>query len=508
LSDIATNTTDTSAPPPPSSDAPDVFSHINSPIEGATDEQAVRAATAEQRKRREQEAEAAWSRGEISDDAFAEQRAPVIERRYDGRDKSTKTLKEASHDLTEGKKWERADVQSAIRDFGGDAEQVGRLARDVEFAQRMGLTPVEAEEWVRSGTLPPTKVGLVADYWGKDGSGKVFRPPLQDHDKILGRPEHEALTPRDAAREVKAFREAAAAQQQALLESLSAQEFQAETGPAVGQTVPIDQGPAEQTQVGAAGQTPADPVTQLQNQLAQERQVFHELQKLSDEERRAANEIKKWGDHFSKQFPEASSQAAIEELRLRNPARFAAMQQEAAKAQRGVASWMHYGAVHTNERQTRERAIDEYRNAQVRAAWHQYRQAEDEKFHHFAPEMNDPVKASTTRVGVKAMLKEIGFGDEELARAWDGQTGFSVRDHRAQRLILDAFRWRQAQANQKAIASKRAPIPPVQRPGTVRPRGADNQADIQRLQRELDSATGERAVRLATRLHQLQRQAG
>jgi hypothetical protein len=73
--------TDTSSAPPASDDAPDVFRHIDNPITGSGDEQIVRAAMAEGRKR-----EREWEQGVGGDDPFAEQRAPVVERKYDGRD--------------------------------------------------------------------------------------------------------------------------------------------------------------------------------------------------------------------------------------------------------------------------------------------------------------------------------------------------------------------------------------------------------------------------------------
>jgi hypothetical protein len=79
MADQNTQQFETASPPPPTeSDAPDaVRSRIARPIEGGTDEENVREATRQMRE---------WEQGVGGDDPFAEQRAPVVERKYDGRD--------------------------------------------------------------------------------------------------------------------------------------------------------------------------------------------------------------------------------------------------------------------------------------------------------------------------------------------------------------------------------------------------------------------------------------
>jgi hypothetical protein len=168
--------------------------------------------------------------------------------------------------------------------------------------------------------------------------------------------------------------------------------------------------------------------------------------------------------------------------------------------------WMRAGAQATEARIRAANDLNAIQQAQVRAAWHQYKDAEDSKVSQFAPELNDPLKASALRQGVRTMLNEIGFRNDELDRAWNGQSGFSVRDARAQRLILDAYRWRAAQAKAKTVT--RAPIPPVQRPGVARPSGAADYEQVSRIERELSGATGDRAIRLATKLQRARRAAG
>jgi hypothetical protein len=58
------------------------------------------------------------------------------------------------------------------------------------------------------------------------------------------------------------------------------------------------------------------------------------------------------------------------------------------------------------------------------------------------------------------------------------------------------------------LNSKRAPVPQVQRPGVHRPAGAFAMDQIADLERQLDNATGNQSLKLATKLHQLRREAG
>src|SRR6266446_5282007 len=225
----------------------------------------------------------------------------------------------------------------------------------------------------------------------------------------------------------------------------------------------------------------------------QERNSYLQARQGSAAEEQAAGQIKAWNAALLRQFPEAANKAAIEELARTNPARAQQLAQAARKTAEAVSGWMQRGAAATAHRESGERGLEALQQAHARAAWHQYREIEDAKFHQFAPELSDPAKAHVMRSGVRTMLNELGFPNTELSRAWDGESGVSVRDHRAQRLIRDAFLWRQAQSKAKQVT--RAPVPPVQRPGTYRP-GAGDVETVQRLQRELEGATGDRAVRL------------
>ena len=181
----------------------------------------------------------------------------------------------------------------------------------------------------------------------------------------------------------------------------------------------------------------------------------------------------------------------------------AQLQQAAQRIAQGVNAWMGHGAKATEQRVARENQLATHHNALTQHVYKQFSAQQDELFARAAPEMADSGKAHELRTATQKMLRDVGFADDEVQDAWKGKTGVPLRDHRVQLLLRDAAMWRQAQARANQVT--RAPIPPVQRPGTFRPRGAGNEEQVSSVRRQLETATGDRAVRLATKLYQLQR---
>ncbi len=193
---------------------------------------------------------------------------------------------------------------------------------------------------------------------------------------------------------------------------------------------------------------------------------------------------------ISGEFADIKSWADVEKMATEDPFRYQRFDVAVKKAQ----------------------AMQQQMNAvQVRQAhdmtqrWSQFSQAEDAKFMQQAPEMSDASKAKEIREKATKTLQDLGFKNEELAAAWEGKTGVSLRDHRLQLLIRDATLYREAQAKAKTV--RQAPVPPVQRPGTARSSRPSNDAEISSVTKELESATGRRAIELATKLQQLKRPA-
>ena len=128
----------------------------------------------------------------------------------------------------------------------------------------------------------------------------------------------------------------------------------------------------------------------------------------------------------------------------------------------------------------------------------QFAKRQDELFVEKVPEFADARKAVELQSAAVTVLKDLGFDDAELAASWQGRQDFSLRDHRVQLLVRDATLWREAQQKAKAAVAK--PVPPVQRPGVSHPKGAAQDAVIQNLNKQLESASGVNALRTAAKL--------
>jgi hypothetical protein len=129
-------------------------------------------------------------------------------------------------------------------------------------------------------------------------------------------------------------------------------------------------------------------------------------------------------------------------------------------------------------------AARERQAQETHAKFAEYARREDTLFAEKVPDMGDPEKALRLQQQALAVLKDFGFGEEELGRSWNGQGDLSLRDHRVQLLVRDAILWRDAQAKAKAAATK--PVPPVQRPSAATTQPAAREQELQNLSRRLD----------------------
>jgi hypothetical protein len=433
-------------------------------------------------------------RDATGEDAFAEQRALVLERRYDGRDKSTKTLRETTKDLSD-RHWVERPETEILRAQGWTDDQILQLGKNEDWlVNQVGYTPQQAAEYARRGEVPPFKIRPTRS------DGRPVRELADDEPVTL---DNAFQTRHELKTSVKNFRQAAAEAQQRLLAQLSAQDQ------ATGQPVADHQPEAATPPQPQATTTHQDPAAVERARIAAERAQYNEARRFSTVEVQAASQIEALNALAQQNCPELFNRDALAEVARTNPARLEELKQAHAYLERETKGAQARLQQARAGRQAAEAQITAQQQAQVRAQWHAYKDAEDSKFHQFTPEMSDPGKASAMRQGVQAMLtNDYGFGKGELARAWDGREGISIRDHRAQRIIADAYRWRQAQANAKNIAAKKAPVPPVQKPGTYRSSGSGDLENVRHLERELGEATGARAIKLATALHRARREAG
>jgi hypothetical protein len=140
------------------------------------------------------------------------------------------------------------------------------------------------------------------------------------------------------------------------------------------------------------------------------------------------------------------------------------------------------------------------RQAQEAAAgFQQWASEQDRLFAEKVPEFSDPEKGQKlTELAIKALKDDYGFSDNEMVQAWGG----AFRDYRMQQVLLDASRYRQLKNNPPKPAAKA--VPPVQRPGSARAPGAEQESTVKALDDRL-SKTGslKDAVRLMTARRQM-----
>jgi hypothetical protein len=144
---------------------------------------------------------------------------------------------------------------------------------------------------------------------------------------------------------------------------------------------------------------------------------------------------------------------AIQIIQRQNPQRAEQIATQINRAQQVVGQFQ---AMQAAEQQ---RQVQQYQTQ-----WAQYTKDETAKFERAMPEMADPAHAH--RVGKDALqtLRNVGFSDEDISRAWKGEASISLMDHRAQILLARAAMYDRAIAGLPAARSN--PIPHVQKPST------------------------------------------
>lgn len=188
-------------------------------------------------------------------------------------------------------------------------------------------------------------------------------------------------------------------------------------------------------------------------------------------------------------FSDIKSIADVERLAAEDPLKYlqwTAHQQKVA-------------AVQQEMKQAQDRHASEWQ-----AKWDEFAQKADKDVSDRIPDLADPVKRGKVQEGARTLLKDVGFSDDELASSWNGQLGISLRDARMQEIINDARQWREAKTkSRQTLVAK--PLPPVQRPGAAKAPGADKAAQIQAINKQLETATSMQALKLGAQLLKLER---
>jgi hypothetical protein len=131
--------------------------------------------------------------------------------------------------------------------------------------------------------------------------------------------------------------------------------------------------------------------------------------------------------------------------------------------------------------QYQQQQLQQQQFMQNAEAW---RAEEAVKFADMAPEWKDPKAYPGLVAEMMDFMKEIGFEQDFLARAANEFLPIQIHDHRFQLMAWYGNQYKKALKATKQPT--RAPVPPVQRPGSAPNRGEAQEARFKDLTRQLD----------------------
>jgi hypothetical protein len=236
-------------------------------------------------------------------------------------------------------------------------------------------------------------------------------------------------------------------------------------------------------------------VRQSQNEAAEQRKAI-EAERSKVEQARQQYEsalpilLQTLSANYNADFADIKTIQDVQRLSVEDPLRYTqwdAHQKQIAAVQQEIAA--------AQQRQAHER------NQQLI----DFRKREAELFIERAPEFADEAQRAKLQSSAVSVLKDLGFKDNELADYWNGERDISIHDHRFHLLVRDAIKLREMQEKAKQV--KAVPKPPVQRPGVPQGKNAAREAEIQALNKQLETAKGVTALRIAAKLTQMERAA-
>jgi len=369
-----------------------------------------------------------------------------------------------------------------------DALRSARMAaKAAAFETLPSMTPQESRQAAEIfDKIPVVRVSTVSD------RGEPV-PALDDHqpvDAALDGFKNLA----EANRAMKNWRTFAQQQEQNLMAELQGREEQqsAELQKALAAPTVSDPAPAPQPQLDAA-------LAQERAQLAeqQQRMALHaQFQRLSAQGQAAASErmqIQQW----------AAQNYVPGEL---------SGQQPVQGDER--AAWLNEASRRYNELESivrnantvavaQQQQIVQARQAQI----DQWAQQQDDAFNRALAERHPQLAADPSKMQKAAknyIRGTTGLNDAQIAQQWRAGRWRSAPE---QMILADAVAHQMGRDSLKSLKRVHA-LPPVA-PGVYRPAGADAEADIGRLQRELDNAPTQRQqLAIARKLTQAKRAAG
>jgi len=242
-----------------------------------------------------------------------------------------------------------------------------------------------------------------------------------------------------------------------------------------------------------------DPLARERAAIAQSYQQAQLIQGASEAEQNLAVDIRRHDAWARENFPELNDPTgkALLDLRETNPERLALI---AANYQQNKQARANLEALRTNRRAAQEQ-VAAHQRAQNFANFDKAFNAWVDSAH---PQFARGARRNELAAATKDYLKnDLGLSDNEINYHYH-QTGL-LRTPASQKLLANSAVLKLMNARAREIASKRVhahqPLPP----GAHRPSNSGALEDVRALERELETASGNAAVKLATRLTQARR---
>lgn len=476
-----------------------IHKHIDNPITGESEEAMIRASLPELKKPREETGQDSGF-----DDTGVNTRAEPHQ--WDGSnisetDTTREALKKATTQITDEKK--RAAGREFLKGYGIEDDALAWQVADEAAA--LGKKPSE---------LPMVKA-FVADNAGNSHT------PIQDTDRFLWQ--------RDATGNLAEATRAKANYQEAEIAHLEEAARQAEWERLQGTQGAEPQPEASPQEMSATNQqtieTPQQPTAEPQvDPLSAERAALNQkwteaaahaaYAQLSADERQAADAVVKWDQWAAKDpiLQDHAKFAAFQQRVARGDVTAAAKMQEYQRAFDARKAWAEKFGRLNQDRVTRQLALEQHQQRQARTAYSQAAEAADTEFKNWLAKEHPAYAsgrgfAALKQAATEYIEQDLGLSKQDWKIHWD-QTGF-LRNVAAQKAIAAGAMMRLTQSGRKALADHR--VPPVQghSPGVYADsRSEEAEADIRSLQRQLENASGNKALRLSTALSRAMRRAG
>jgi len=417
--------------------------------------------------------------------------------------------------LREALRREREEAQQPLVEWSGknmpvpgDHESHARQIKRASESMTRARQAAAADELVKEGAgyitpdvaatvvdtlkdLPPAKVGIVTD------NGNLIAPLRDDEPLTL---ENSFQSIREMRRGVKQYRDLQDQQRAALLQEFANK--QAEDAKVAADLERIEAERRAQQQVTTPPQAPPTPVAQQQPDplVANVRAVEQQIVNADRQSAHEQQQIQQWAvatfppevlrDSQARAELQRTDPNAAEWLRIADQ-RFAQLQNHRQRLRQ----------VDTGQKIQAAGYLQQQAAIQLEAR----NKAQDTEFQRLLEQEMPEFAKGRGRQEMMAAAKKLVESQPEIMASY--QQGGPARNPAAQMTIARAAAWQVAQERARNLnAHKR--VPPVHAPGTYQPRGAGDIDQVRALERQLDGATGQQALKIAKALTQARRAAG